>query len=385
MFYRHSVLEVDGKEVLYLYLNSTYEFAQDFYGNDRQRSIYERVTNYIRNRGIQFAGDKVYLVVNGIIVSSLTIQPFIRDGKQDVDQMIPLYKYVEIIQDLAPKDIKIEVLNTSREPEVKAGKFISLTRSSGILERFLLEDYAFGIVSSEMPLYFEKEARKARAVLARTYALRKEEDKQPILEKNSTQILSNRENLESLWKEHYYEFEKDIKEAVKETKGEYLTYRSKPIDVYTHMVNHGKTESAKDFLFKDIPYLVSVDSPWDLEELVYTSSISFSYEKASKLLNQKIDKDTKIEIISRTAGNRIKQLQIGKYRYRTDYLYYLLGLRSTDFSIKSTEEGLIFTFHSLETGLGMSIHGANGMAKKGFNYKKILAHYFPNTKIKKIS
>ena len=33
----------------------------------------------------------------------------------------------------------------------------------------------------------------------------------------------------------------------------------------------------------------------------------------------------------------------------------------------------------------MSQYGANGMAKSGYNYKKILEHYYKNCEIKKIN
>ena len=385
MFYNHAILKVNGEDVLYLYLDSTYEFAKDFYGENRKKTIYEKVQNYIQNSGISFSGKKIYLVVNGIIVSSLTIDPIKRDGKQNVDQMLPFYQYVEILSDLLPEDQEIEILDTEEDLPITAGKFISLKRSSGILERFYLEDYAYGVVCAEMPYSFQKEAMKAEAVLARTYALWQEKHGSIVKERNRIQIYADKDNLKSLWKDKYTEYAQAIKTAVKETQGEYLTYHHEPIEVYTHVVNHGKTEDANDFLFRNVPYLKSVESPWDLEEFPYTSSTTFSFKELSYLLHQPINKDTIVCVENHTIGGRVKQLRIGDYRYRVDYLYRLLHLRGSDFIAHTTEEGITFTFLSLETGLGLSKYGANGMAKQGYDYKKILSHYFPNTEIEKIS
>ncbi len=385
MFYKHSILDVNGQETLYLYLDNTYEFAQDFYGENRKRTIYEKVNNYIRNQGIKFNGNKVYLVVNGIVVSALTIDPLVMNGKQNVDEMFPYYQFVEILTDLLPENKPIEILEVEDELPINAGKFISLKRSSGILERFHLEDYAYGVVCAEMPIFFEREAKKAQAVLARTYALRQDEKDETIREINRIQIFRDKENLKSLWKNQYLVYAKEMAAVVKETQGEYLSYKGEPIQVYTHAVNHGKTEDARDFLFRDVPYLKSVESPWDIEEYPYTDTVTYSFDELSHKLNQPINKDTKISVVSTTIGGRVKQLRIGKYKYRTDYLYYLLGLKSTDFAVRITEKGVTFTFLALETGLGLSKYGANGMAKQGYDYKQILAHYFPGTEIKKIS
>ena len=49
-----------------------------------------------------------------------------------------------------------------------------LTKNNTV-EKINLEDYLVGVVSGEVPVSFEKEAIKAQAVAARTYALRSEE------------------------------------------------------------------------------------------------------------------------------------------------------------------------------------------------------------------
>ena len=54
----------------------------------------------------------------------------------------------------------------------KENKKIRVLKKDNKIETMNLEDYLVGVVSSEVPVYFEDEALKAQAVAARTYALK---------------------------------------------------------------------------------------------------------------------------------------------------------------------------------------------------------------------
>ena len=47
--------------------------------------------------------------------------------------------------------------------------------ASGLIEEIPFEEYIVGVLAGEMPIYFEKEAFKAQAVAARSYALKRME------------------------------------------------------------------------------------------------------------------------------------------------------------------------------------------------------------------
>jgi stage II sporulation protein D len=57
----------------------------------------------------------------------------------------------------------------------------------------------------------------------------------------------------------------------------------------------------------------------------------------------------------------------------------LFSLRSTAFTLAYGEGVFVFTVTGYGHGLGMSQYGANVMAKNGFGYREILAHYYPGT------
>lgn len=74
MFYRHLILNDDKKEVLLLYIANNYEFSNDFQNINKNNHIYNKINNYIRNKNILFNGQKVYLVLNGLLVATLNIK-----------------------------------------------------------------------------------------------------------------------------------------------------------------------------------------------------------------------------------------------------------------------------------------------------------------------
>ena len=55
-----------------------------------------------------------------------------------------------------------------------------------------------------------------------------------------------------------------------------------------------------------------------------------------------------------------------------------------DFTIKKTDDGVVFTTKGYGHGVGLSQYGANGYAKNGYNYQKILLHYYPGVSLKRL-
>lgn len=380
MFYQYTILEVNGENVLYLYVDPHFEFSKDFTGDDRKRSIYDRVINYIRNQGIPFEGRKIYLVINGIVVGQLQIKKDMEIASSNEE---PLYQTVEFFTNSYPHE-NIEILNLeeAQEVPVHAGKLIDLERSSGVMERVWLEDYVLGVVTSDMPFGYQKEAMKARAVLARTYAKREIEQGRPLKEIDTLQIYRDADSARELWKDDYEQLSTRVLEVVHDTLGEVLTYHDTLVLPFTHLANQGKTENAKDILFEKIPYLVSVPSPEKDEDRPPAVPVFYSFERISDILNQPIDRSSPLQVIKYTEGGRILQIQLGKFRYRGDYLAKRLGFFSNSFTFEKQETGILFTVHLEDEGLGMSLRGANQMAKNGANYLQILAHYFPGTEVK---
>ena len=58
-------------------------------------------------------------------------------------------------------------------------------------------------------------------------------------------------------------------------------------------------------------------------------------------------------------------------------------MRSSDFSFEQVGSNVIVSTKGYGHGVGMSQYGALGMAKKGYSYQEILAHYYVGTTLVK--
>jgi stage II sporulation protein D len=117
-----------------------------------------------------------------------------------------------------------------------------------------LEPYLQGVVPGEMPRGWPLEALKAQAVAARTYAIVSLVKGKPF-------------DLYSDWRSQVYygvdEESPSTTRAVRETRGQVLTYDGLPAQTLYFSSSGGRTRSAVDAYGTDLPYLVAVDDPWD--------------------------------------------------------------------------------------------------------------------------
>ena len=73
MFYRYEIKNNGKENILYLYLNMAYEFSRELVLDVNHDEITRRTKNFIKNNNINYDGDKVYLVIDGIVVKTLDI------------------------------------------------------------------------------------------------------------------------------------------------------------------------------------------------------------------------------------------------------------------------------------------------------------------------
>jgi stage II sporulation protein D len=262
-------------------------------------------------------------------------------------------------------------------------QIIYLTRSkTGDIVELSLEEYLAGVVYAEMPASFNLEALKAQAVAARTYTKFKLDQNNHICDDPAHCQAWNADDYTDNFKKAYM--------AVSETKGEIITYLGEAIEAFFHASSGGKTESSENVWGKEIPYLVSVDSP---NEDKIMSSFYSEKEVTYKEMREKVNKlkgsksistdklKSKIKILSKTQGDRVKELKIDNVILSGTEIRNLFDLRSANFSIELKEKSIVFKVRGYGHGVGMSQWGAEAMAKEGKKYDEILKHYYPNTEI----
>ncbi len=250
-----------------------------------------------------------------------------------------------------------------------------------------LNDYLTGVVLAEMPAYFESEAHKAQAVVARTYTLRaylekpRHDDACVCTDSNCCQgYVSNQDYLA---KGGTGESIEKIRSSVVQTDGLVLTYEGAMIEATYFSCSGGFTEDAVAVWGADVPYLRSVESPGEEEATHYADTVYFTDGELKILLAVSGDGDPQkwIEEVSYTNGGGVDTIRICGTEFKGTEVRKLLGLRSTAFEIAWKNGRYEITTRGYGHRVGMSQYGADAMATSGADFEEILAHYYQGTQL----
>lgn len=275
-------------------------------------------------------------------------------------------------------------------PEPKVRVYLSATGTTMNLQ---LEDYVTGVVAAEMPAEFRLEALKAQAIAARTFIVRRlaasdtsgvPSGTADVTDTVSHQVFIPPDQVKADWTRlgKAKEWEK-LQQAVRESRDTVMTYQGKAITASFFSTSNGYTENAEDVWGNAVPYLQSVDSPWDKNLAPgFKQTVTMKRNEILQKLNLDAIPVTAqkggswMEVLSTTKGHRIKEMQIAGETFSGPEVRKLLGLRSSQFSWKSTGDEVQITTYGYGHGVGMSQWGANGMAQEGHTATQILKHYY---------
>jgi len=229
-----------------------------------------------------------------------------------------------------------------------------------------LEEYLYGVVPSEVPYYWSKEALKAQAVLARTFAL-----------KNIRNTPGKDYDLDDSQNSQVYRGKSgeynETNEAVDLTRGEVVLYNNSLASVYFHSTCGGHTELPENvWKVEKFPYLNGVecgycnDSPWTNWEITVKRD---TWEKT--MGNGEID-------IEYDGSGRILRLNgIDGTRMRS-----VFNLPSTlIIGIEVEEKDVLIKGKGLGHGVGVCQWGMKKMAELGFSYRDIISYYLPGVTV----
>lgn len=293
------------------------------------------------------------------------------------------------------KDTEIKSSNVDVEPDLI--KAYNMNTNEIMVIDF--EEYLKGVVASEMPAEFNLEALKAQAVTARTYLLyriKKYPDGQPehldapICTGIHCQAWTSKDDLIKNHDEGWYEkYWGKIEESVNSTRGQILTYEGKVIEPLFHSTSGGRTENSEDVFANAVPYLRSVESPYEGEApKLHGSTKINTNDFISKIKSVYGDLDIttsnlkdKIVLGELSEGGKIKTLLVDNQAISGREIRSLFNLNSTNFSFIQTGNEIEIVTTGYGHGVGMSQWGADGMADEGYNYKEILKHYYTGIEI----
>ena len=327
MLESYKIAKSGNEEILYLYLNVDYEFGKDLEEDDLEK----KARNYLVTHDINFNGNKIVFIVNGISTKIITIE----------NNKTYLNNY-------------LITLNTK--------------------EKMTLKEILLSLLFRNINISLREETLKALTVLYRG---------EIIYNLNSNYLDINKLSLSyhnyNYYKVTYPETYKSkfeiFNKVIDKTDGEYLINNGKPIKCFTHLVSNGYTEEDKS-----IPYTVKKESLWDLAYPNYLQRKNFSIKEFKERLNLKSD-NFNIKITSISNSNRIKELDLGERKIDARSLAVYLDLPSTDITIIIKKDYLTFITRGIGSGLGLSIIGADNLSELGYNYKQILNYYFKDVSL----
>ena len=277
-----------------------------------------------------------------------------------------------------------------QEQEESPVQGVSLTipvlKSSGSVEEMDLEDYICRVVLGEMPASFEVEALKAQAVAARTYTLRcciggsKHDDNAVCTSYKCCQAYCEPEGY--IRSGGTFENVERVFDAVRQTAGEVLYYQDKLI-MATYFSSAGSTtEDAKAVWGSAFPYLTAVASP-EGDDVYNGETVTFTAEEFQDKLGVTLKgkPESWFGAATYTVGGGVDQIRIGGTLYKGTELRSLLNLRSTDFTVTTSDSSITFTTNGYGHRVGMSQYGADAMAAAGSDYREILYYYYTGTQL----
>ncbi len=246
-----------------------------------------------------------------------------------------------------------------------------------LINELPLEDYVEGVVKAETADDWEEEALKAQAVIVRTYVLK--------------QMMSNREDLyhvtSSVLHQVYKGLNTDPKvaKAVRETRGQVLTYAGEPIMAFYHSTGGGKTELPEEVFGQGYPYLKSVEAEGRLSPLsVWARRIPL--KDIEETVGVKRLRD--MTVSSRTTTGRAEEITLVAnpevVTIDAQELRKLLGWRrlpSTNFTLSVKDGYADFEGSGYGHGVGLCQWTALEMAREGMAYEEILSYFYPEAEI----
>lgn len=274
-----------------------------------------------------------------------------------------------------------------REPRLK----VYIADSKQIRE-MPLEEYLTGVVAGEMKTDWPEEALAAQAILARTYVMEfvasKKKSKYPGADISTDITEAQAWNAAAV--------NDRVRNAIKKTRGQVLTYNNNYIRAWFHAHAGGKTATPEEGLnFKEgkVPYIQVVESPDSPEAPKEDANWTATFTKqeiiqAAREQQKDPGNFTSIEIVERGPSGRATKLKIGNavvdapaFRVALDSM----RMKSTllkDISVQGDQ--VTMSGAGYGHGVGMSQWGAYQMAKEGRNAEQILNHYFKNVNIVKM-
>jgi stage II sporulation protein D len=305
-----------------------------------------------------------------------------------------LYKLVavSIIVLLLPFILTLIFSSNKTYNSLEAMNFNIYYEKDGSRKKLDFDEYLIGLVAANMPAGYHIEALKAQAVICRTYALynisllsRDDPGKDEFTCSELGLSYIGLDEMEQYWgSDNYVKHFTKLENCVHATEDEVLTFEDELILPVFFGTGSGYTRNAYEAWGVDIPYLISVSSKQDVTSIHYLRITEYEPDTLIGILKQtypSLDiteksffKDVSIE--ERDSTGYVTRVILGNMPVSGEEFARILGLNSSNFYIENYEGKVRIICTGVGHGVGLSQYGADAMAKEGFSYEEILAHYY---------
>ena len=257
-----------------------------------------------------------------------------------------------------------------------------------------LEDYVAGVLAGEAGELTQPEALTAMAVAARSFAIRSRgrhaAEGFDFCSLTHCQVCTSQAS------------EERFRAAARATAGQVLRFNGEVICAYYTGNCGGHSQSAAN-VWPDqaAPYLPAQPDPFCLRDgnsparsARWTTRLPAAQLEAALRSELAMDPGgqlRRLAVLQRDATGRVRRLEIaGSVRQEVDgnHFRFLLGrrlgwekLKSTAFEVRREGGDFLFEGRGFGHGVGLCQAGAARMAEAGFDYRRILAHYYPGTEL----
>ncbi|MFH1461745.1 MAG: SpoIID/LytB domain-containing protein [bacterium] len=266
-----------------------------------------------------------------------------------------------------------------------------------IINKLKLDDYIYSVLLSEIYQTWPHEMQKVQAVVSRTYAIYHMKQNQNRSKKLTYDI--KKSNFHQ--KYNGYHNHKHLKEAIDETKGIIITHNNKIALTMFDACCGGIIPAKMDYLdFKKAPYLARTTPcnycknyslyNWkrELNTNDFLQKLKDNINITSKLIN--CGNLLKIIVTKKDAAGIAKQVKLTCSKKNIiltgNQLWDSMKnkILSLNFSINKINDKIVIEGKGFGHQMGLCQRGAKELVSQGWDFKKIINFYYPDTNFSKL-
>lgn len=231
-----------------------------------------------------------------------------------------------------------------------------------------LEAYLVGALAKSCEVSCHDETLKAMAVVLRSNAVSTITDGRSV----ARESFYTEEELHILWGSDYEENIRRYREIITSTEGIVLFFDGEIVEVPFHKISAGETRDS-DILTQYLPYVTSVESADDMYADGYFSSMAIKKDVLGE----------DFAVLTQDRFGYAVSVKVHGEEMNGEKFCGLYGLQSACFDYDVKEDFYVFYVRGSGHGFGLSIYGADAMAKKGSSFAEILEYFYPGIEIQK--